>query len=963
MELRRESFWQERWRSAGLARAEPRHDREKFYSVVAYPGTSGFLHVGHFRGLVYADSLNRFQRMLGKSVFFPTGTHASGLPAVTFAQKVRERDPLTIRQLEDNAVPKTEWPALEEPLAAARFLGRSYLELFGRLGILVDERAYVTTVDDDYQAFIGWQFRRLAARGALVQAPHFSSVCPVCGPVSVDASETDLSEGGDAEKITYRTVPFRLDDGRVLLAATLRPETVYGVTNLWLHPTEPLIVWHHKEVEYLVGGVAAPRLVEQHGGRLGNRVAPEGLFGRSVSVPLTGEKVPVVGSLLVDPRVGTGVVMSVPAHAPADWLAVAALSPELRARLPAIREIVSFPPLEELAASERELLGGTGSPAERALRATGAARLEDEEALEEATQRLYRLEFQRGRMTVHALEGLDVAPARDRVARELATAHAGLDLLEFSKRVVCRNGHEVVIRRVPDQWFVRYGDEEWKSKTRALLSRMSIFPAEYGRELPQVLDWYDDRPCTRRGRWLGTPFPADPSWVIEPIADSTFYPAYYVVRPFVASGKVPLSALSDAFFDRVFLGEGAGEPSLPRELQEEVRAAFTHWYPLDVNIGGKEHKRVHFPVFLYTHALLLPEALQPKALFVHWWVTGGGEKISKKQVSSKGGAIPPIRQAISEYGADALRLFYLTAASPGQDVEWETRVVEAARIRLADVERLVREMRSGGSGAAPELDAWLFSELHEVVRRSREAYAAYQFRDAAELAIGHVPSLVRRYLVRGGAPGPGLERASDLWVRLLSPIAPHLAEELGEGRFDSLVAAQPFPSTDELALDDRAKAAEAYLQQVEDDLQHVLGPSITRGDVPGEVIFYVAAGWKTEVEGWLRELTELRSGTVPVKEVMARAQAHPEVSAFRGEIPRYVQRVAPLLRSESPAPKVDEAHVLRSATGYLLRRFRFTQMSVYAENESEPHDPLGRRERSRPGRPAFYLVPGGAHKP
>lgn len=951
----RDEGWQRAWAEAGLAQARRTPGREKYYAVVAYPGTSGFLHIGHLRGLLIADALHRFHRMMGRAVFFPTGTHASGLPAVAFAQKVAERDPAVVQQLRDNAVPEGEWAALADPATAARYLGRSYLGVFRRLGLLVDERAYVTTIDDDYRAFIGWQFRRLGARGALVQAPHFAPVCPVCGPVSVDPSETDLASGGDAEWVRFRTVPFPLDDGRVLLAATLRPETVYGVTNLWLPPTGELVVWHHGEVAYLVGRPGGERLVEQHGGKLGHAVPVAELIGRRVRVPLADREVPILASALVDPAVGTGVVMSVPAHAPADYAALGELEPTVRAGLGAIPVILQLP-AEGLSAAEAELSAGDGPPAERALRATGARTLRDREALDAATERLYRLELVRGRMRPDLAGGRSVADAREWVAAELARGGNSFDLQEFSKPVVDRNGHAVVIRRVPDQWFLHYGDPAWKERTRALVRRMAVHPREYQEELEGILDWFEDRPCVRRGRWLGTPFPNDPSWVIEPIADSTFYPAYYIVRPYVADGRLPVRGLTDAFFDRVFLGEGPGEPSVDRGLQEEIREAFTYWYPLDANLGGKEHKRVHFPVFLYTHALLLPPELQPRTVFVHWWLTSaGGAKISKREIGRKGGAIPPILEAIDRWGADALRLFYAEAAQPQQDIEWDPELVDRAQTRLGDLERLARAALGEGSGAPPELERWVAAETREILDRVRTAFEGYDLRGAAEAIYGRFPALVRRYTARGGEPGAAMRACAEAWVRTLSPITPHLAEELGAGRGEGLVAVRPFPRADDFAPSPEAVAAERYLDRVEEDLRDVLRPVTARGETPRSAVFIVAAPWKQEVERWTRELASAPGG--PVKEVMARAAAHPEVAAFRAEVPRYVARVAPLLRGEGPpGPEVDELHVLRAAEGYLARRYRFEVIQVVREAEAEPHDPMRRRERARPGRPAFYLA-------
>ncbi|MCI4360751.1 MAG: class I tRNA ligase family protein, partial [Thermoplasmata archaeon] len=658
------------------------------------------------------------------------------------------------------------------------------------------------------------------------------------------------------------------------------------------------------------------------------------------------------------PKVGTGVVMSVPAHAPADWLAVAELAPADRTALGDPPVIVDLPDPSALSPSERALLAGEGAPAERAVRATGAHRLVDTKALEEATDRLYRVEFLRGKMRPELLDGRPVTEAREAVIALLQKDGASYDLQTFSEPVICRNGHEVIIRRIPEQWFVHYGDPAWKERTREATRRTTFYPPEYGQEMSGILDWFADRPATRRGRWLGTPLPFDPTWIIEPIADSTFYPAYFVVRPFVASGRLPVSGLTDAFFDYVFLGRGSGEPTVSSELQKEVRESFTFWYPLDVNFGGKEHKRVHFPVFLYTHALLLPPELQPRSVFVYWWLTfAGGEKISKRHVGAKGRGIPRLREALDEWGADALRLFYAEAASPYQDIEWDPALVDIARTRLLDIERIVRELSGDGAGGPPELERWLSSEVHDLLRRFHTAFRGLQFREAAEIVYVALPARLRRYAVRGGERGLLVGRVMNAWVRLMGPITPHLAEELGEGRFDSLVAEQALPTAEEFEFSDASIAIERYIDVVEDDLRSVLKPSLARGDRPTSVVFFVAAGWKAEVEGWMRSAIEANDGRPLVRTVMERAKSHPELAARMASLPKYVDRVGPLLRSESPAsgPAVDELSVLRGTEGYFVRRFGFASVQVVREDEAEAHDPMGRRDRARPGRPAFYL--------
>jgi len=960
MEASRVRHWQEAWTRAGIATGQRAGIRGKFFALNAYPGTSGFLHVGHLRGYLYTDALHRYHRMLGEAVLFPFGIHASGLPAVTFAQRVRDRDPTIVQQLDDAGVTASERSRLEDPESVARFLGESYRAVLRSIGVLFDETTYLTTVDEDYRAFIRWQFRALDRAHALVRGSYTSSVCPVCGPVAVDPSETDLSSGGDAEILRFSTVPFRLEDGRTLLAATLRPETVYGVTNLWLAPGETLVVWHQAEHQYLVARPGGERLVEQHGGRLGHELPAAELVGRSVEVPLRGSWVPVLESPLVDPTVGTGVVMSVPAHAPADAAALLALPESARAAVGPPPVLLEIPARATLTTSEADLSAGSGTPAERALRAAGVKDLNDAEALDAATERLYRLEFGRGVMTVPALAGVPVREARGRVIEELAARASTFELQEFSKPVICRNGHTVVIRKVTDQWFLAYGDPEWKERTRATLARLITWPSDYGKELSGILDWFGDRPCTRKGRWLGTPFPLDPEWIIEPIADSTFYMAYFIVRRFVSTGRLTLRHLTPEFFDYVFLGEGAGEPTVERALQEEVRAEFLYWYPLDFNLGGKEHKRVHFPVFLYTHARLLGPELQPRGIYVNGWITGpAGAKLSKKDLAM-GGRIPPIDLALENWGPDALRLFYAIAASPSQDIVWDPSLVDSAAGRISDVERLVREALAGDSPGPPELDAWLGSAMHRAIGEVRSSYDRTDLRAAAEVTYVGIPTLLRRYYARGGSPSTATAAAARAWVRLLSPITPHLAEELGEGIYPDLVAVAGFPAVEEFPLSATADAHEAYLDRVEEDLRAVLRPAQDRAESPvEEAVFYVAEPWKSVVERWVRE--SLDHGEAPnVRDVMSRAASDPAVAAHRAEVPKYLQRIAPLMRAEPPVtgPSVDEEAALRAAEGYLVRRLGFRSIRVIRESEAAEFDPLNRRDRARPGRPAFYLRRG-----
>ena len=230
-----EAKWQKKWADSRLGEAEP-DNRQKFFLVFAYPGISGYLHVGTMRGYTYSDVICRYKRMNGYNVLFPVGTHATGNLSYAFAKKVERADPDFIASLKANGCPDEEIKKLTNVDEVVRFFNQVYInEYWKKFGFLFDLRRFTTTVNPDYNRFIEWQFRKLKEKDLLVQKPYFATFCVNCGPIAVDASQTDISKGGTAEQQEFTLLKFKFGDG-FIIAATLRPETVYGQTNLWVDP-------------------------------------------------------------------------------------------------------------------------------------------------------------------------------------------------------------------------------------------------------------------------------------------------------------------------------------------------------------------------------------------------------------------------------------------------------------------------------------------------------------------------------------------------------------------------------------------------------------------------------------------------------------------------------------------------------------------------------------------------------
>jgi leucyl-tRNA synthetase len=140
---------------------------------------------------------------------------------------------------------------------------------------------------------------------------------------------------------------------------------------------------------------------------------------------------------------------------------------------------------------------------------------------------------------------------------------------------------------------------------------MNFFPREYKKQLPEIIDWLSQRPCVRK-RGLGTSFPFEKEWVIEALSDSTIYMAFFIVTKYLNKGLIQEEQLTNKFFDYILLNQGSEREvsldiGISEELLREIQDEFEYWYPLDLNAGGKEHKSVHFPFFIFHHSSIFPQ--------------------------------------------------------------------------------------------------------------------------------------------------------------------------------------------------------------------------------------------------------------------------------------------------------------------------------------------------------------------
>ena len=857
-----EKKWQKKWREARIFEADPDKNRPKFFLTVPYPYCSGPLHIGHGRTYTIGDIIARFKRLLGYNVLFPMAFHITGTPIAAISDRISAGDPAALKMYYEYVTMYEKDPekvesilkSFKDPFNVAAFFAERIHIDFDSLGYSIDWRRRFHTGEPVYNKFVEWQYYKLRELNLLKKGSHFVTYCLLH---KQPEGEDDIQDAdvNPVEIIEFVSIKFKYDDGYIL-ASTLRPETIFGATNLWANPdsTYVKISWNG-EIYYLSKEAVVKFNYQYKNVNVLEEIPGKSFIGKWVESPL-GTKLIILPAYFVDPDVATGFVYSEPSDAPYDYVALMELkkNPEILRKFgidPSILQ--SIEPIKIINVPDI-----SGHHAEAVVKEMNIESQMDPR-LEEATKKVYKEQYYNGVMNENAgdFAGLPVSDAKEKVKDWLLSNKKGLIFYETSRKAFCRAGGKIIIARIDDQWFIDYSKSQWKTLTKDWINEMAIVPEKYKKAFLDTVDWLHERPCARR-RGLGTRLPFDPDWIIESLSDSTIYMAFYTIIHHIRKHNINPDQLKPEFFDYLFLGKGDLDTiseltKIPKDVIESMRKEFNYWYPVDQRHTGIPHISNHLTFYIMHHIAIFKREHWPRMITLNELVIREGRKMSK----SKGNVIL-LRHIAENFSADLFRLYVASAADLDTILDWrgkEVQSVQAKLLRFAKLALEASEKEIPNDFGQKVIDRWLVSRFLKRLMHAKDYLEKLRFREFMVNIFFEMLKDLSYYERRTnydrllGAIRSFLEK----WVIVLSPVIPHLAEEiwekLGNSSFVSL-AKWPEVSKDEI--DEKSEFLENIVIGVLEDIREIQKALGER--TPKKCYIIIASEWKRLIFNELRNL-------------------------------------------------------------------------------------------------------------
>jgi len=749
-----EKKWQQIWEEKGINKTLNESDKPKYYALSMFPYPSGKLHMGHVRNYTISDVIARFKKMKGFNVLHPMGWDSFGLPAENAAIQ--------------KGNPPAEWT----------FSNIEYMKMqLKMLGLAVDWDREIATCKEDYYKWTQWIFLEFFKAGLAYKKDSPVNWCEQCATVLANEQVedgkcwrcesiitkkklsqwylkiTDYSERllDDLDKLSgwadnvktmqrnwigksYGTVlKFKTVESNCEIPVfTTRPDTAFGVTYLVVAPEYPdidkLITPENKAkvYEYIENSKRMSEIERTSTERPKTGVP----LGTHVINPFNGKKVPLWTGDYALIEYGTGAVMGVPAHDTRDF---------------EFAKKFNLPVIAVIARSEATWQSKKALDCHVEALASPRNDEECEAPLTEA--------YTDAGIMVNSGEfnGFSSDERKKKITEWAEKNNAGYGKIQFRLR----------------DWLIsrqRY----WGAPIPIIYcDKCGIVPDE---NLPVRLP--EDVDFKVQGM---SPIKTSESFVNTtcPKCDSPAKRETDTMDTFICSSWYYLSYIDPKNTEKVFDSELVNK-----------------WMNVDQYVGGIEHAILHllysrfFTKFLKDRGLInFDEPFEN--LLTQGMVLKDGAKMSK----SKGNTVDP-DEIFANYGADTARLFILSDSPPARDLDWSDAGVEGCYKFLNRVWRLVKTCEPNLIFNYSEINPDNISKENKTLLRetnktikgiTQDINNEFQFNTAISKSREFVNSIYDHLNSKNSYTDEDkaiLSQAIFTLVKLMSPLVPHLSEEI-----------------------------------------------------------------------------------------------------------------------------------------------------------------------------------------
>ena len=858
---------QKQWKEHGVFYADAEEDwkskydfntknNKKFFVTFPFPYMNGRLHLGHAFSLSKSEFMSRYQRLKGKNVLFPFGFHCTGMPIAAAAKKIEKEfkeNPEIVKQVREKiekaktekkekkkdkkkeedhpsqtqilmmvGVPDEEIHKFADPEHWLEYFPPYGIKDLESLGVGVDfRRSFITTEKQKfYDKFIQWHMLKLknkdyvkfGKRNAIFSisddqpcADHDRSEGEGLGPQEYTLIKMELIEGG---KIPEQAKNLLKEGKKIFfVAATLRPETMYGQTNCYILPKGEYGFYEMKNGEIYISSVHAmlnmayqEKTKEAKKADALFKLKGEELIGAKLKAPLSVYKeVYMFPMETISMNKGTGVVTSVPSDSPDDYINLLQFKKDEKLRQKwGITDEMIFDPVHII-----KLEGFSDLAAKDMVEKLKINNPKEKDKLQKAKEEVYTAGFYKGILDIGDYKGQPIKVAKDKVKNDLIKTGEADTYYEPEGMVKNRQGEECVVALV-DQWYLTYGEENWKNFCLNYVKsdKFKTYSESTLKGFEQVLNWLSSWGLSRTFG-LGSHIPWDKQYLIESLSDSTIYMAYYTIANYLhddiyglkKKNGIEPEMLTEEVFDYIFLGKELdfSTTKISEKVLKEMRNSFTYWYPMDLRCSGKDLIGNHLTMSLYNHAAVWnndPDYMA-RGYFCNGYILVDGEKMSK----SKGNFLTVV-DLVNNYGCDASRITLADCGDTLDDANFVREVCNNSINRLYSFENfvkiLINEVWNKNADFKVEdcdkelklenlFDKIFDNNINYLIKQSEEAYETMKYKNVLKSALYEMINVKDEYILFNADDYTKLN--PTLMVKFLktffilnNPIIPHFTE-------------------------------------------------------------------------------------------------------------------------------------------------------------------------------------------